>query len=236
MTQSYDRMARPLRRKAIPLLVASLILLLPAWIDWFVNGGTIAGAPYPVWFALVLLGNVALTMAGPHWKRRLVLVVQRALINPLVRLSLHCRVPMGWALLRTTGRRTGRVRSVPVGNGRVGDVLWVIAEHGNRAGYVHNIRAEPRVEVLIRTRGLRMEWIAGHATVLDADDPHARQRLFAGWQHPVRLLNAMIVRVLGTDPLTVRVDLEPSDTDTDTDTDTHVLVGADGFEPPTARV
>lgn len=228
-------MGRSRPRRIIPLLVASLALLVPAWIDWSVNGGTIAGAPYPVWFALLLLGNVALTLASPRWKRRLVLALQRVLINPVVRLSLHARIPLGWGLLRTTGRRTGRVRSVPIGNGRVGDVLWLIAEHGDRAGYVHNIRAEPRVEVLIRTRGLRMEWVAGRATVLDGDDPHARQRLFAGWRHPVRLLNAMTVRVLGTDPLTIRIDLEPCRAAASGDRD-HVLVGADGFEPPTARV
>ena len=219
-------------RRTGPLLAASLVLLVPAWIDWTVNGGSPFGIPYPALLAIVLAGNLALTASSPRWKRRLVLVLQRTLINPLVRLSLRCRVPLGWCLLRTAGRRSGRVRSVPVGNSRVGDVLWLIAEHGDRAGYVHNIRADSHVEVLVRTRGLRMEWVTGRATLLDHDDPYARQRIFAGWRHPVRLLNAMTVRVLGTDLLTIRIDLHPhGDVEPE-----RALVGADGFEPPTARV
>lgn len=196
------------RRRNAALVVASFFVLVPAWVDWSLGGGDIAGTPYPVWLGAVLLGNLGLTLSSPRWKRRLVLVLQRRLINPVVRLSLHCRVPLGWCLLRTTGRRSGRVRSVPVGNGRVSEVVWVVAEHGDRAGYVRNIRAEPRVEMLIRTHGLRMEWVTGTATVLDDDDPYARQRMFAGWRHPVRLVNAMTVRVLGTRLLTVRIDLE----------------------------
>jgi hypothetical protein len=30
-----------------------------------------------------------------------------------------------------------------------------------------------------------------------------------GWTHPLRALNAMIVRVLGTNPVTIRIDLDP---------------------------
>jgi hypothetical protein len=46
--------------------------------------------------------------------------------------------------------------------------------------------------------------------VLDDDDPWARRWLI-GWRHPLRALNACIVRVLGTRLLTVHIDLDGSD-------------------------
>jgi hypothetical protein len=33
-----------------------------------------------------------------------------------------------------------------------------------------------------------------------------------GWTHPLRALNAMVVRVLGTSPVTIRIDLDPAAT------------------------
>jgi hypothetical protein len=48
----------------------------------------------------------------------------------------------------------------------------------------------------------------GIAEILPDDDALARQRRIVGW-HPLRALNAMNVRVLGTDLLTVRVQLLP---------------------------
>lgn len=47
----------------------------------------------------------------------------------------------------------------------------------------------------------------GIATVLPGDDALARQRRIIRW-HPLRTLNAMNVRVLGADLLTVRVQLQ----------------------------
>jgi hypothetical protein len=99
---------------------------------------------------------------------------------------------------------------VPVGNGLVGAQFWIIAEHGDQAAYVRNIRVDPRVRVLLR-RGLRVGWVGGTATVLDDDDPWARQRRIVGRCHLLRALNAMIVRVLGTRLLTVRIDLDQDD-------------------------
>ena len=78
-------------------------------------------------------------------KFRVVTVVQGRLLNPLVR-ALVRRVPVpGWALLETTGRRTGLPRTTPVGDGLVGSTFWIVAEHGRRAAYVRNIEADPRV-------------------------------------------------------------------------------------------
>lgn len=157
----------------------------------------------------VMVINVVLTAAAPGVKRRVVLIVQRYGVNPLVRGMFRIGfVPFGFALLETTGRRTGRPRIVPVGNGRVGDTFWLVAEHGLRAGYVANIRANPNVRVRLRI-GFRFTWIGGVATVLVGDDPVARQHQFCGF-HPLRWWNAMNVRALGVSPVTVRIDLDSS--------------------------
>lgn len=123
-----------------------------------------------------------------------------------MRLLLHVGLnPLGLAILETRGRVSGRPRRIPVGNGRTGDTMWIIAEHGTRAGYVRNIQADPRVRVRLRI-GLRYRWVAGIASIVPDDDPLARQRRLIRW-HPLRALNAMTVRVLGADLLTVRVRL-----------------------------
>jgi hypothetical protein len=62
------------------------------------------------------------------------------------------------------------------------------------------------VRVKLR-RGLRTEWRTGTATVMPDDDPRARQRLMARGR-PDRMLNAYGVRAMGTQLLTVRVDLD----------------------------
>jgi deazaflavin-dependent oxidoreductase (nitroreductase family) len=42
--------------------------------------------------------------------------------------------PRAFALLETTGRRTGLARHTPVGNGVDGDTFWLVAAHGPQAG------------------------------------------------------------------------------------------------------
>jgi hypothetical protein len=54
--------------------------------------------------------------------------------------------------------------------------------------------------------GLRYRWVPGIATLCPGDDPLARQRHVIAW-HPLRALNAINVRVLGADLLTVHVQL-----------------------------
>ena len=154
----------------------------------------------------VYLGLLLLTVRSPRTKVKLVRTVQRWTINPLMRLLLMVGVnPLGLAILETRGRSSGRPRRVPVGNGRKGDEFWIIAEHGLRAGYVRNIQHDPRVRVRLRI-GLRYRWVPGVATVRLDDDPLARQRRIVRW-HPLRALNAINVRVLGADLLTVHVRL-----------------------------
>jgi deazaflavin-dependent oxidoreductase (nitroreductase family) len=141
-------------------------------------------------------------------KYRLTHAVHR-LINPPIRWLLSKGfVPRSYALLETTGRRSGRPRVTPVGNGLIGDTFWLVAEHGRRAAYVRNIEKDPRVRVKLRTGFLRSAWRSGTAHIESDDDPRARQRLL-GSGDLGRRLNAAVVRASGTDLLTVRIDLDP---------------------------
>jgi deazaflavin-dependent oxidoreductase (nitroreductase family) len=132
-------------------------------------------------------------------KRRLVTALQVHVFNPPIRALAARGLLRSVALLETTGRRSGEPRRTPVSNGldRATDTFWIVAEHGRRAGYVRNIEANPRVRVKVRGR-----WRTGVARVLDDDDPRARQRALPR-------LHAATVRALGTELVTVRVDLDP---------------------------
>jgi deazaflavin-dependent oxidoreductase (nitroreductase family) len=133
-------------------------------------------------------------------KRRISTFLSARLLNPLVRAAARLGLPLPTvALLETTGRRSGEPRRVPVGKALEGDTLWVVAEHGLRAGYVRNIQANPRVRVRVGRR-----WRSGIAQVLIDDDWRERQR-----QMPNRL-NSAVVRAMGTEHVTVRVDLDPA--------------------------
>ena len=154
----------------------------------------------------VYVGLLVLTIRSRRVKVLVVRTFQRWTINPLMRLLLTIGInPLGLAILETRGRNSGKLRRVPVGNGRKGDSFWIIAEHGMRANYVRNIARDPRVRVRLRI-GWRYRWVTGMATVLPDDDALARQRRIIAW-HPLRALNAVNVRVLGADLLTVHVRL-----------------------------
>jgi deazaflavin-dependent oxidoreductase (nitroreductase family) len=154
----------------------------------------------------IYVGLILLTISSRRAKVLLIRVVQRYLLNPLFRLLLLVGVnPYGLVILETRGRVSGKIRRVPVGNGRKGDDFWIIAEHGSRAGWVHNVRHDPRVRIRLRV-GLRYRWLDGIATVRPDEDALARQRKIIAW-HPLRALNAINVRVFGADLLAVHVQL-----------------------------
>jgi deazaflavin-dependent oxidoreductase (nitroreductase family) len=133
-------------------------------------------------------------------KRRVSTFASAKLLNPLVRAAARAGIPLpGYVLLETTGRRSGQPRQVPVGKSLKGDTLWVVAEHGLRAAYVRNIQANPRVRVRLGRR-----WRTGTAHVLPDDDWRDRQRRMSN------RLNSAVVRAMGTEPVTVRVDLDPA--------------------------
>ena len=141
-------------------------------------------------------------------KRRIVHFLQKFFLNPPIKAALRVGLaPPGYALLETIGRKSGRPRHTPVGNGLVGDTFWIVTEHGRQAGYVRNLMANPQVRLKVR-RGLRYLWIPGTARVLEDDDWRERQRILSRG-HPLRWINAVSVRAMGTEHLTVRIDLEP---------------------------
>lgn len=131
-------------------------------------------------------------------KRRLTTALAKYLFNPVVKAGVERGILRGWAILETTGRTSGERRRTPVGNGLDGDTFWIVAEHGRRANYVRNMEANPHVRVNVGGR-----WRAGTAQLLPEDDPRERQRRIG------RRLNAAAVRAMGTELLTVRIDLDP---------------------------
>ena len=194
-------------RHAVPrgMLVGVLCVLALTWGLYLIQpGGSILSAQVQTG---LYVGLLALTVCSRRAKARVVRTFQRYTLNPLFRLLLAVGVnPLGLAILETRGHRTGRIRRNPVGNGRQGDSFWIIAEHGSLAGWVHNIRHDPRVRVRLRI-GLRYRWVTGIATVRPDEDPLARQRKIIAW-HPLRAYNAINVRALGADLLAVHVQLQ----------------------------
>lgn len=128
-------------------------------------------------------------------KRRVSRALAKYLVNPVVKLVAG--YAPWWSLLETIGRKSGRPWRNPVGNGLDGNTFWIVAEHGHEAGYVKNIEANPRVRIRVGGR-----WRTGSAQILEGDDARARQRTLGR-------TNAAFVRLMGTDLLTVRVDLDP---------------------------
>lgn len=127
-------------------------------------------------------------------KRRAVTGFHRYLANPFMR-RLAGHLP-GQALLETTGRNSGAPRTTPVGGRLEGQSFWLVSDHGARSSYVRNIQADPKVR--LQVRGV---WHSGVAYLLPHDDPRARLR-WLPW--PAGLM----VRLLGTDLLTLRIDLD----------------------------
>jgi deazaflavin-dependent oxidoreductase (nitroreductase family) len=133
-------------------------------------------------------------------KRRISTFFTAKLLNRVVRAAAGLGLPLPIVvILETTGRRSGRPRRVPVGRALEGGTLWIVAEHGRRASYVRNIEANPRVRVRIGRR-----WRSGTARVLHDDDWRERQRRIPN------KLNSALVRAVGTEHVTVRVDLDPA--------------------------
>ena len=130
-------------------------------------------------------------------KRRASTFFTAKILNPIVRAAVRLGLPLPLVvILETRGRKSGQPRQIPVGKTLDGDTLWIVAEHGRKAAYVKNIEADPNVRVRIGRR-----WRSGTAHVLYDDDWRERQR-----QLPNKL-NSATVRLVGTEHLTIRIDL-----------------------------
>lgn len=122
-------------------------------------------------------------------KRRIVHTAQRLLVNPIGR-----QMPL--TMLETIGRKTGQPRRTAVGGRVIDNQFWMVSEHGDHSHYVRNIKANPAVRVRVHGR-----WRSGTAHLLPDDDPIQRLRGLPG-------LNSALVRLMGSDLLTIRVDLD----------------------------
>jgi deazaflavin-dependent oxidoreductase (nitroreductase family) len=122
-------------------------------------------------------------------KRRIVHTAQRLVVNPVGR-----RLP--FPMLETIGRKSGQPRRTAIGGRVIGNQFWMVSEHGEHSDYVRNIKHDPAVRLRIDGR-----WRNGIAYLLPEDD--ARRRL-----RSLPRLNSAVVRAVGSDLLTIRVDLE----------------------------
>jgi len=122
-------------------------------------------------------------------KRRIVHTVQRLVVNPVGR-----KLPE--TMLETIGRKSGQPRHTAVGGRVVDNQFWMVSEHGGHSHYVLNIEANPRVRVRIGGR-----WRTGTAHLLPEDDAVARLSQLPS-------MNSAVVKLMGSDLLTVRVDLD----------------------------
>lgn len=96
---------------------------------------------------------------------------RKHLVNPPLRAcSGWTSLPGAFALIETTGRRTGRRRLTPVGNGLDGNVFWLITARGHRYSYAAHLAANPRCRV---KAGRRRH--AGAAMFVEDDDPIGRR-------------------------------------------------------------
>jgi deazaflavin-dependent oxidoreductase (nitroreductase family) len=129
---------------------------------------------------------------------------EKYVLNPGMRFAIRGGwAPRIFALIETTGRRTGLQRVTPVTVAADGQVVWLVSEHGWGSGYVQNINADPRVRLK-----LGKEWRAGRAKLLPEDDAWARRKQMDqinGWMSRV---DRVFFEMLSSKPLTVRIDLE----------------------------
>lgn len=148
----------------------------------------------------LLVGIVAMYYGSALFERfvpyRMKRGFQRQFGNPFGRALM--RWFPGWAVIETTGRRSGQARRVPVGGRLVGDSFWLVAADPRDAAYVKNIEADPRVRVQ-----LGRTWRQGVGHLLQDDDAGTRMLRI----NPV---NGLFIWLAGREHLTIRIDLDPA--------------------------
>jgi deazaflavin-dependent oxidoreductase (nitroreductase family) len=127
--------------------------------------------------------------------------VGRAVMSPVVAALDKIGVRSQLVIeLETTGAKSGQPRRVPL-TGRADDKgLWVISQHGRRAGWAHNIAADPKVRVRVNN-----QWRTGTATFEPDDDVRARARSFGGDGKLSQSATALTMRAMESDPISVRI-------------------------------
>jgi len=132
-----------------------------------------------------------------RFERRVGRAVMNPVVNALARVGLH---PPLTVELETTGAKSGQPRRVPL-TGRADEQgLWVISQHGRRAGWAHNIAANPRVRVRIKD-----QWRSGTAIFEPNDDVTARARAIGGGDGIGGTAARIAMKALESDPISVRI-------------------------------
>lgn len=140
---------------------------------------------------------------GNQSTHRLRRMIEKNVSNPPMRFGVRKGlVPPSFALLETTGRRTGRRRQTPVGGAIIDEAFWLVAERGRRSDYVQNLLEDPHVKVFVERH-----WRNGLATVLPDDDPWHRRRDLDRRHGLNGRMDGAIWRFNATTPLTIRIDL-----------------------------
>jgi deazaflavin-dependent oxidoreductase (nitroreductase family) len=111
--------------------------------------------------------------------QRAFLLVNGALVGPALRAGMGIAIGTPafghLMLLRTTGRRTGRRRDVPLGYVIREGAIWCVAGYGAATPWYRNLLDDPRVEVILpgrRVHGLAMpatddrEWLAAYRALI----------------------------------------------------------------------
>jgi deazaflavin-dependent oxidoreductase (nitroreductase family) len=125
----------------------------------------------------------------------------RVLMNPVVAALDRIGVRSSLVVdLETVGRKSGEPRRVPLAGRVDGNSLWVISQHGRRAGWAYNIAANPNVRVRVDN-----QWRTGTATFEPDDDVRARARSFGGDGKLGQSATALTMRAMESDPISVRI-------------------------------
>ena len=110
---------RPRSGFSVPrgLIAGTLAAMALAWGPYaIIPGSSLLSAQIQTG---ICLGLLVLTSCSRRAKVLLARTLQRYIMNPLMRLLLVARInPYGLAILETRGHVSGKIRRVPVGNGR----------------------------------------------------------------------------------------------------------------------
>jgi deazaflavin-dependent oxidoreductase (nitroreductase family) len=128
----------------------------------------------------------------------------RAVMNPMVAALERIGVRSSLVVeLETTGAKSSQPRRVPLAGRADDNGVWVISQHGRRAGWAYNIAADPKVRVRVNN-----EWRTGTATFEPHDDIRARARSFGGGGRLSQSATALTMRAMESDPISVRISYE----------------------------
>ncbi len=130
--------------------------------------------------------------------------LEKYAFNPVMRLLLRLGLaPRAFALLETTGRRSGARRLTPIGNGLDGSAFWLVSEHGTGCDYVKNLVVNPKVRVKVRRT-----WYCGTAALFPDEDGFTRRRVLDNANGIIGRADGVIFRASASTPVTILIDLE----------------------------